>query len=297
MNIAEASLTPPPMSETARAMHRKRQWTLILVMAPALVFLLSFYLYPISRMLIMSFFDPELTFEHYLRFIQVPAYLSILINTFEMALGVTLICLVLGYPVAYLLSSLKSPWSGLLMVLIVLPFFTAILVRTYAWMVLLGRNGLLNQALLNLGLIATPLKLMHNMFGTYVGMVHILLPFMILPMYSVMSGIDRDFLRAAESLGANPFRVFVNVFFPLSLPGVGGGCLLVFIIALGFYITPALLGGLSDVMLSMLIEVQVNQMLNWGFASALGVVLLAVTLVVFALYNRFLGIDRLVSSQ
>jgi ABC-type spermidine/putrescine transport system permease subunit I len=159
-------------------------------------------------------------------------------------------------------------------------------------MVILGRYGLINQLLLSLGLIASPLKLVHNLLGVYVGMVHILLPFMILPLYSVMVGIDKEVLRAAANLGGTPFRVFLHVFLPLSLSGVGGGCLLVFILALGFYITPALLGGVSDVMISTFIATQVEVLLNWGFASAMAVVLLAITTVLFFVYNRFFGVDR-----
>jgi putative spermidine/putrescine transport system permease protein len=179
------------------------------------------------------------------------------------------------------------------MIVVILPFFTAILVRTYAWMVILGRNGIINQLLIYWGIVSEPLKLMHNLFGVYVGMVQILLPFMILPLCSVMLGIDRRLMNAAESLGANPLRVFWHIFLPLSLPGVGGGCLLVFIIALGFFITPRLLGGVSDVMISSYIETQVNQLLKWGFASAMAVVLLMITLLIFPIYNRFFGIGKI----
>ena len=248
-------------------------------------------------MLLISLFDPHFTLEHYAHFFREPTYFLVLIETFKMAASVTVIALLLGYPVAYLLANAPPRVSSLLMIIVVLPFLTAILVRTYAWMVILGRNGVVNQVLLHLGLISSPVKLMHNIIGVYVGMVQILLPFMILPLYSVMSGINKDYLKAAENLGANPIRVFLHVFLPLSLPGVGGGCLLVFIIGLGFYITPALLGGISDVMISMLIESQVNSLLNWGFASALAVILLVMTLILFYIYNRFFGVDRLMSGR
>ena len=278
----------------ARVLRRRSDLRWFLLLFLPLLFLLIFYAYPISRMLLRSFFDPNFTVVHYRHFFSEAAYSSVLINTFKMSISVTLICLILGYPVAYLLANLPSRVSNLLMIMVVLPFFTAILVRTYAWMVILGRNGLINQFLTEWGFISSPLKLMHNLFGVYVGMVHILLPFMILPIYSVMIGIDKSLMRAAENLGASPGKVFLHVFLPLSLSGVGGGCLLVFIIALGFFITPSLLGGVSDVMISMFIETQVNQLLNWGFASAMAVLLLAMTLIIFSIYNRFFGIERMV---
>jgi len=281
----------PSMARTLRRRSTLR-WYLLLFLP--LLFSLTFYAYPISRMLLRSVFDPGFTVDHYRHFFREAAYSSVLLNTFKMSISVTLICLILGYPVAYLLANLPTRVSNLLMIMVVLPFFTAILVRTYAWMVILGRNGLVNQLLMQWGVISSPFKLMHNLFGVYVGMVHILLPFMILPIYSVMTGIDKSLMRAAENLGADPARVFLHVFLPLSLSGVGGGCLLVFIIALGFYITPSLLGGVSDVMISMFIETQVNQLLNWGFASAMAVLLLAVTLIIFSIYNRFFGIERMV---
>lgn len=285
---------PNKHSSKIKSIQRRQLIRWWLLLTPSLIFLIIFYAYPISRILLLSFFDPSFTFEHYIHFFSSKAYSNVLINTFKMAISVTIICVMLGYPVAYLLSNIPTRVSNLLMIFVILPFFTAILVRTYAWMVILGRNGLINQFLIGWGIISSPLKLMHNLFGVYVGMVHILLPFMILPIYSVMVSIDRSLLRAAEILGASPFRVFLYIFFPLSLPGVGGGCLLVFIIALGFFITPALLGGISDVMISMFIETQVNQLLNWGFASAMAVLLLAVTLIVFAIYNRFFGVDKMI---
>jgi putative spermidine/putrescine transport system permease protein len=282
------------ISEAAKSLRKRNALKWLFLLSVPLLFLITFYAYPISQMLLRSFFDPDFTFRHYIHFFSEEAYLNVLLNTFKMSVSVTLLCLSLGYPVAYLLASLPSRVSNLLMIMVVLPFFTAILVRTYAWMVILGRNGLINQFLLEWGLISSPLKLMHNLFGVYVGMVHILLPFMILPIYSVMVGIDRNLMKAAQNLGANPARVFLHVFLPLSLPGVGGGCLLVFIIALGFFITPSLLGGISDVMISMFIETQVNQLLNWGFAAAMAVLLLVLTLLIFSFYNRFFGIERMV---
>ncbi len=284
---------PEDSTPTFKVLQRKTKIRWLLLLTLPFLFLLIFYAYPIFQMLRLSLFDPEFTTKHFVRFFKVPAYLHVLVNTFKMSMSVTIICLFLGYPVAYLLSITSSKIRNLLMIFVILPFFTAILVRTYAWMVILGRNGVLNQLLMNWGIISSPLKLMHNLFGVHIGMVHILLPFMILPMYSVMAGIDRDLMKAANSLGANPFRVFFHIFLPLSLPGIGGGSLLVFIIALGFFITPSLLGGVSDVMIAMFIETHVSSLLNWGFASAMGVLLLVGTLLIFPFYNRLVGINKI----
>ncbi|MBW2058427.1 MAG: ABC transporter permease [Deltaproteobacteria bacterium] len=280
------------VSKTARILGRRAQVRWLLLLLGPVLLLLTFYAYPIARMLTISFFDPDFTLKHYMHFFKIPAYSRVLVETFKMAASVTVFCLVLGYPVAYLLANIPPRVRNLLMILVILPFMTAILVRTYAWMVILGRNGLVNQFLIKSGITSSPLKLMHNLFGVYVGMVQILLPFMIFPLYSVMVGIDKGLMKAAENLGANPVQVFLRIFLPLSLPGVGGGGLLVFIIALGFFITPALLGGVSDVMISMFIETQVNTLLNWGFASAMSVILLIITLVLFSVYTRYFGVDR-----
>jgi putative spermidine/putrescine transport system permease protein len=265
----------------------------LLPLAPALLYLLLLYIYPISKMLKLSLFDPTFTTEYYRHFVGSPIYANRLIFTFEIALAVTLICVVLGYPVAYLLTNVKSSVRNYLVLMVVIPFWVSILVRTYAWMVLLGRAGVINQLLLGLGIISEPVRLLHTTFAVLVGMVHVLLPFAILPMYSVMSSIDQELLKAAQNLGADSFQTFRRVFFPLSLPGVAGGGLLVFIIALGFYITPALLGGTSDVMIANLIDLQINALVNWGFGAAIAVILFGISLVIFYVYNRYLGLDQL----
>ena len=283
---------PGVIAQTEKALTRKMQMKWLLLLSGPLLFLLTFYVYPIARMLTLSVFDPDFTMKHYIHLFEVPAYSRVLIETFKLAGSVTIICVILGYPVAYLLANTTSRMRNLLMVLVVMPFMTAILVRTYAWMVILGRHGLVNELMMGLGLTSSPVKLMHNLFGVYAGMVQILLPFMIFPIYSVMDGIDKRLMKAAESLGANPFQAFCRIFLPLSLPGVGGGCLLVFIVALGFFITPALLGGVSDVMISMFIETQVNTLLNLGFASAMSVVLLIITFILFSIYTHYFGMEK-----
>jgi putative spermidine/putrescine transport system permease protein len=220
-------------------------------------------------------------------------YVGILLRTFWIGFVVTAVCLLLGYPLAYRLASLPLRVSNLLLILVLLPFWTSLLVRTGAWVVLLQREGVINDLLLTVGLVSEPLQLVYNRFGVYVAMTHILLPFMVLPLYSVMRGIPPHYVRAAASLGAGPVRAFLRIYLPLTVPGIAAGCLLVFILAIGYYITPALVGGANDQMVSYFIAFFTNQTINWGMASALGAVLLIATLLLFALYARLVGIDRL----
>jgi putative spermidine/putrescine transport system permease protein len=220
-------------------------------------------------------------------------YVDIFLRTFWIGFVVTTLCLLLGYPLAYKLASLPVRISNLLLIFVLLPFWTSLLVRTGAWVVLLQREGVINDLLMALGLIGAPLQLVYNRFGVYVAMTHILLPFMLLPLYSVMRGIPREYMRAAASLGAGPVRAFLRVYLPQTVPGIGAGCLLVFILAIGYYITPALVGGANDQMVSYFVAFFTNQTINWGMASALGAVLLIATLLLFALYARLVGIDRL----
>jgi putative spermidine/putrescine transport system permease protein len=216
-------------------------------------------------------------------------YLDVLARTFGVSLSVTLLCLVLGFPVAYLLANLPARQANPLMILVLLPFWTSLLVRTAAWIVLLQDQGLVNGALQWLGVIDQPIRLIFNRVGVLIAMTHVLLPFMILPLYSVMKGIPPVYLRAAKSLGAPPTAAFVRVYLPQTLPGVGAGALLTFIIALGYYITPALVGGAADQMVSYFIAFYTSDTVNWGMASALGAVLLAATLILYAVYNRLVG--------
>ena len=206
---------------------------------------------------------------------------------------VTLVCLLIGYPVAYYISQQKPAKAGLLLFLVLLPFWTSLLVRTVAWVVLLQREGILNNLLLSLGLIDAPIRMIFNRFAVYVAMVHVLLPFMVLPLYAVMEGISPTYARAASSLGAPPLTAFVRVYLPQTLPGVGAGCLMVFIQALGYYITPALVGGADDQMISYFIAFYASKTVNWGMAAALSLMLLAATLALYAVYDRMIGIDKM----
>ena len=220
-------------------------------------------------------------------------FLTVFARTFWVSGLVTLATLVLGYPVALLLASLPPRVRNPLMILVLLPFFTSLLVRTTAWVVLLQSNGVVNDTLLALGAIQQRLPLIYHRAGTLIAMTHIQLPLTLLPIYSVMSGIAPGLTRAARSLGAPPFTAFRRIYVPLTLPGVGAGCLLTFILSLGYYITPALLGGPDDQMVSGFVAQYMNRELNWGMASALGAVLLAVTLVIYVIYTRLLGVERM----
>ncbi|MDA9436926.1 ABC transporter permease [Bradyrhizobium sp. CCBAU 51627] len=218
---------------------------------------------------------------------------DVFLRTFGISIGVTAITLLLGFPLAYLLATLPSRVSNLLMMLVVLPFWTSLLVRTTAWVVLLQSNGVVNDVLMTLHIISQPAELIFNRVGTIVAMTHIQLPLTLLPIYSVMKTISPNYVRAARSLGAGPFYGFWKVYFPQTIPGIAAGCLLTFILCLGYYLTPALVGGPSDQMIAYFIARYTNEELNWGMASALGAILLTATLLLYYVYNKLVGVDQL----
>lgn len=222
-------------------------------------------------------------------------YLNLLGRTLMMGLVITLLTLLLGYPVAYLLAKVPTRIGNLLIILVLLPFWTSLLVRTTAWIALLQQEGVINSFLVAIGLVSDDgrLALIHNATGSIIAMTHILLPFMVLPLYSVMKTIPPTYMRAAESLGAHPWRAYWRVYFPQTIPGIGAGAILVFIIAIGYYITPELVGGVSGTFISNRIAYHISGSLNWGLAAALGVVLLAVVLVCYLLYDKIVGIDNM----
>jgi putative spermidine/putrescine transport system permease protein len=220
-------------------------------------------------------------------------HITIYLRTLGVAFTVTLMCILLGFPLAYLLAHLRDKTANLLLILVLLPFWTSLLVRTTAWMVVLQKEGVLNSFLQFLHIISEPLPLVHNRFGVVVAMTHILLPFMVLPMYSVMRQIPVSYVRAARSLGAGPVTAFFRVYLPQCIPGLGAGALLVFILALGYYITPALLGGSTDQMISYFVADNMGRSLNWGLASALAAILLAAVLLLYAAYDRLVGANNL----
>jgi len=220
-------------------------------------------------------------------------FVQVLGRTFAIATAVTVLCLVLGYPLAYVLASLPARTANALLVLVLLPFWTSLLVRTSAWIVLLQHEGVLNSALLQAGLIDQPLEMLYRRAAVYAAMTHVLLPFMVLPLYAVMRQIPPVHVRAALSLGAPPSTAFWRVYAPQTLPGVGAGVLMVFIQALGYYITPALVGGPDDQMLSYFIAFYASKTINWGMAAALSLALLAATVALYYVYDRLVGIDRI----
>ena len=222
-------------------------------------------------------------------------YRTLFVKTIGVSLAITLLCLGIGYPLAWFIAHAPPARGRLLLVLVLLPFWTSLLVRTTSWIVLLQQQGVLNDLLVWAGLVADDqrLTLVHNMTGTFVAMTHVLLPFMVLPLYSVMSGIPPVQMQAASSLGAAWPRAFRRVYLPQSMPGVGAGCLLVFILAMGYYITPALVGGQSGQLISNFIAYHMQTSLNWGLAAALGSILFVVVLLLFLLYDRVLGLDRM----
>jgi putative spermidine/putrescine transport system permease protein len=252
-----------------------------LLLLPALVALAVFFLYPLAVVVWNAFADPAPGLGNFTWFFGEPANIRTLTRTFTTALWVTLVSLVLSYPYAYAMTIAGPRLRGMLTMLVLLPFWTSLMVRTFAWVILLQDTGVINQILGTFGL--GPFSLIRTQTGVIIGMVQLLMPFMVLPLYAVMSGIDRRLLPAARSLGARPGTAFATVYMPLSLPGVSAGCLTVFISALGFYITPALLGSPTDALISQQIFTQVNGLLKWGRGGAMGVVLLGLTLAMVAL--------------
>ena len=264
---------------------------------PALLVILLLVVLPVGWLAWQSVYHEGFTLEHYRRIFSEAIYWRSFALTFEISLLVTALALVLGYPIAYAASSVPRGWSILILAMVVLPFWTSVLVRAYAWLALLQRNGVINHLLQDLGLIHEPLTLVHNTFGTVVATLHILLPFMVLPLYATMQKIPRDLLQAGASLGAGPTLVFWKVFLPLSLPGVLAGSTLVFVLTLGFYITPELLGGGRTIMVSMLVSRNVELYDQWGAASAVGVVLLAAVGVIFFAVSRIIPLDRVLGQK
>ena len=252
---------------------------------PALILLFLFFLFPVVRML--GFSVETGTLDWYAKALGEGLYLQVFWNTFEIALLVTAICLLLGYPLGFMIATTTPLWATLGFIFVLLPLWTSVLVRTYAWMVLLGRNGVFNRWLIEAGVISDPLPLLHNFNGVLIGMVHVLLPYMVLPIYGAVRRLDPALVAAAEGLGASNWRIFWRIYLPLTLPGIFAGAVIVFVLSLGFYITPALLGGGKVMMVAVMIEQEVRQTLNWPFAAALSAVLLALTLGVYTVAQVF----------
>lgn len=280
-----------------RAAERREQRLLGSLALPGLALIVIVALAPIAWLFWMSFVGKDgFTLEHYRRLLD-ENYLLTLKTTFEISFLVTVMSILLGYPLAYLISQVRPRLAALMMLLVLFPVWTSLLVRCYAWLVLLQRRGVVNTWLQDAGLIGEPMRLMHNFTGTTIGMLHIMLPFMVLPLYASMRAINRDYMRAAANLGASPVRAFWEIYLPLSLPGLFAGIVIVFVLCLGFYVTPALLGGGRVYMWSMQIERNVTYHADWGAASALGVVLLLITLAILGAVGRIIGFNRIVGGK
>jgi ABC-type spermidine/putrescine transport system permease subunit I len=262
--------------------------TRLVLLGPPLVFLLVVFVLPLVRVIWGSVFAPDFTLAFYERMWRTPVYGRVFWITLKISLLTTVFAALLGYPAAYFLATVKPRTRQILLLCVIVPFFLSVLVRNYVWMILLQRTGLVNRLLGEWGVITAPLDLMYNELGVLVAMVNMLLPYMIFPILSALLAIPPELRHASASLGAHPARTFWRVTLPLSMPGVAAGALLVFIVSLGFFITPALLGGPRQMMVSNLIEFSVRQVLNWPFAFALANTLLIGTLLLYAVYIRAL---------
>ncbi len=260
----------------------------VVLLGPPLAFLLLVFALPLVRVVWGSVFAPGFTLEFYERMWRTPVYGRVFWITLKISLLTTIGAALLGYPAAYFLASVKPRTRQVLLLCVIVPFFLSVLVRNYVWMVLLQRTGLVNRLLLDWGVVGAPLDLMYNELGVLIAMVNMLLPYMIFPVLSALLAIPPELRHASASLGAHPAKTFWRVTLPLSAPGVAAGGLLVFIVSLGFFITPALLGGPKQMMVSNLIEFSVRQVLNWPFAFALANTLLLGTLLLYAIYVRTL---------
>ena len=258
---------------------------------PGLIFLVLVFGAPMVMVVIRSLTDPSP--ENYLGVVQDPIYAASLWRTIQVAFTVTLLSAIIGYPVAYVMARSSKGLSTFLLAALMLSFWTSLLVRTFAWQVILNNTGIVNEFLLGLGIIQEPLPLVRNLFAVYVGMVHILMPYAILAIFASLRSIRPEVEQAAQSLGANRMQVFFRVTLPLSLPGVAAGMVLVFVLSLGFYITPALLGGPQDSLISQSVVLQVQQYMQPGMGSAMAVVLVLLVLVVFLVATRFVGLGRI----
>ena len=276
-----------------RAAERRDSIAILALSLPAIIAVCVVIVVPVGWLFSLSFLDSsgQLSLVNYQKMIEYKSYMRVFRATFNVSFLTTFLCILIGYPLAYFLSQVPKKYVGLLMLTVLLPFWTSLLVRTYAWLVMLQRNGLINNFAIDLGIWDTPVKLAHNLNGTLIGMVHIMLPFMVLPLYAAMRRIDRQALQAAANLGATPAQTFWQIFVPLSLPGVVAGSLIVFVLCLGFYVTPAVLGGGKVILVSMQITAILEDQFNWGAASALGVVLLVATFIVLLVASRFLKLD------
>ena len=291
-SMPDAHSEPPASNADALAREERRENTsMLLLLAPALFMVVVLLILPMCWLAFQSVQTEDgFSLANYARIFEERIYWDTFYLTFKISLIVTLLSIVMGFPIAYAASRLQGFWANLILICVILPFWTSVLVRSYAWLVLLQRRGVVNQTLLDMGIIDQPLNMMHNTTGTVIGTLHVMLPFMVLPLYS-------DLMQASESLGAKPFYTFRRVFLPMAAPGVMAGSILVFVICLGFFITPELLGGGRTILVSMLVQRNVELYHAWGAASAVGLVLLFVVFLIFWGINRFIPIERILGAR
>ncbi|MBX4917894.1 ABC transporter permease [Rhizobium bangladeshense] len=294
MTIDNLALAPT-VSASWLFSHSARRYshalTLVLI-APLMLLLAGGFLYPIGRLISLSVMAPGFTFEYYQRILSEPLYLDVLLRTLQTGGIVTATSLLLGYPIAFLMARAKGKSAMIVAAAVFVPLWTSVLVRSYAWIVLLQRSGIVNGLLIEAGVIAGPLKLLYTEGAVILAMTHVLMPFMILPVSNALRTIPPEYIQAARNLGAGPVRAFMRVTLPLSLPGIFAGCVMCFILAIGFYVTPALVGGPGALMMATLIGQQTIVLLDWPFAAALATVLLATTLVFVLAFRNALSISK-----
>lgn len=294
MSAATETALPPVGRTTAFRGEMGLGLTLILL-APLVALLAWAFFLPIGRLLLTSVTEPAPNLANYRRLLTEPLYAQVLVRTLTIALGCTVAALLLGYPIAALMARPGKVWPKVAGACVFVALWTSALVRSYAWIALIGRRGVINNALMDTGLIGQPLPMLYTSGAVLVGMTHILLPFMVLPIFSALRSMPSDLPQAAANLGASRLRTFLAVILPLSLPGVFAGCLLVFVMSLGFYVTPALLGGPRTLMIATLISQQATELLDWPFAGAISTVLLVISIGTTVAFKRVLRLDRVVA--
>ena len=298
LDAAPAGTANPAAAPAASIPSRRGQLsvtTSLLLLAPLALLLSWTFFLPIIRLLLTSVTTPDWTLANYDRLATEPLYVEVILRTIWIAFATTAGALLLGYPVAALMARPGSRITKIATVCVMIPLWTSVLVRSYAWIILMERSGVINSALTGWGIIDAPLKMLYTDGAVLMAMTHVLLPFMILPIYSALHSLSQDLPRAAANLGAGRVRVFLLITLPLSLPGVFAGCLLVFVMSLGFYVTPALLGGPQTLMIATLIGQQATELLNWPFAGAISCVLLVLSLGITIAFKRLLRLERVVS--
>jgi mannopine transport system permease protein len=290
-NLALAP-TPPASWFFSHSARRYSHALTLLLIAPLMLLLAGGFVYPIGRLVSLSVMAPGFTLEYYQRIVTEPLYVDVLLRTLQTGAVVTVTSLLLGYPVAFLMARAKGKIAMIVAAAVFVPLWTSVLVRSYAWIVLLQRNGIVNGLLIESGLITGPLKLIYTEGAVILAMTHVLMPFMILPIYNALRATPPEYNQAARNLGAGPIGAFTRVTLPLSLPGVFAGCVMCFILAIGFYITPALVGGPGALMMATLIGQQTIVLLDWPFAAALATVLLTTTLVFVLVFRKALSLSK-----